>query len=310
VDLSAADALDLTERIASLGVVLGAVELFVTRAEMRPGGALDWRYLSRRTVTSWFERALRARRLQPLIGYPGVLALAASGLVGAALMAFEPRNPIGPVVCLAVHVVLSKRHALAADGSDDMLSVLLGAAILRGLSPDPDVQIAVAVFVAGQAALSYVTSGLSKSQSRLWWTGDGLRGTLTTQTYGHPTLARFLVAHPIVTRVMGPFTIAWESLFPLAIVAGPIPTLVALVIAGSFHVAAAFVMGLAAFLWAFGAAFPAILFTSQWLAANVAAPDRALLIALAALPIVGLIGFFGGQERRAMTVGVVPQRPS
>ena len=302
MDLSAADALDLTERIASLVVVLGAVELFATRAELRPGGALDWRYLSRRTMTSRFERALRARRVQRLIGYPGVLGLGVVALIGAALMALDPRDPIGPLVCLVVHVVLSKRHALAADGSDDMLAVLLGAAILRGLSPDPVVQTAVAVFVAAQAALSYVTSGLSKSQSRLWWTGDGLLGTLTTQTYGHPTLARFLVAHPIVTRVMGPFTIAWESLFPLAIIAGPIPTAVALVVAGSFHVAAAFVMGLAAFLWAFGAAFPAILFTSQWLAQNVAAGDRALLIAVAALPIVGLIGFFAGKERRSIAL--------
>jgi hypothetical protein len=302
VDLSAADALDLTERIASLVVVLGAAELFATRAEMRPGGALDWRYLSRRTVTSWVDRALRARRIQRLIGYPGVLVFGVIGLIGAALMALDPRNPIGPAVCLAVHLILSKRHALAADGSDDMLSVLLGAAILRSLSPDPGVQIAAAVFVAAQAALSYATSGLSKSQSRLWWTGDGLRGTLTTQTYGHPTLARLLVAHPIVTRVMGPFTIVWESLFPLAIVAGPIPTVVALIVAGSFHVAAAFVMGLAAFLWAFGAAFPAILFTSQWLAAYVSVADRALLIALGALPIVGLIGFFGGLERLAVVV--------
>jgi hypothetical protein len=303
MDLSAADALDLTERIASLVVLLGMVELFVTRAELRPGGALDWRYLSRRTVASWFDRALRARRMQPVIGYPGVLGFGVVGLIGAALMALDPRDPIWPFVCLVVHVVLSKRHALAADGSDDMLAVLLGAAILRGLSPDPAVQSAVAIFIAAQAALSYVTSGLSKSQSRLWWTGDGLLGTLTTETYGHPSLARFLVAHPIVTKVMGPFTIAWESLFPLAIVAGPVPTVVALVIAGSFHVAAAVVMGLAAFLWAFGAAFPAILFTSQSLAQNVAAGDRALLIALGALPIVGSIRFFGGQERKAATTG-------
>jgi hypothetical protein len=300
VDPSAAAALDLTERFASLVVLLSTVELFVTRAELRPGGALDWRYLSRRTTASWFDRALRARRIQPLIGYPGVLGLAVVGLVGAAFMALDPRDPIWPFVCLVVHVVLSKRHALAADGSDDMLAVLLGAAILRGLSPDPSVQIAVAIFIAAQAALSYVTSGLSKSQSRLWWSGDGLLGTLTTQTYGHPWLARLLVAHPIVTRLMGPFTIVWESLFPLAILAGPVPTAVALVIAGSFHVACAVVMGLAAFLWAFGAAFPAILFTSQWLAQNVAASDRALLIAVAALPIVGLIGFFGGMERRSM----------
>ena len=296
--ISAADALDLTERLAAIVVVLGALELFASRPEMRPGGALDWRFLSRRTATSWIERAMRARRLEPLIGYPGVLWLGVVALLGAASMALDPRNPIGPLVCLAVHVILSKRHALAADGSDDMLSVLLGAAILRGLSADPGVQTATAIFVAAQAALSYVTSGLSKAQSRLWWTGDGLLGTLTTETYGHPTLSRVLVAHPIVTRVMGPFTIAWESLFPLAIVAGPVPTIVALAIAGSFHVAAAFVMGLAAFLWAFGAAFPAILFTSQWLAAAVSAPDRALAVALGALPIVALIGFFGGQERR------------
>lgn len=308
MDLSAADALDLSERIASVVVVLFAVELFVTRAELRPGGALDWRYLARRSVSGWLERVLRARRLERVMGYPGVLGLGVVALAGATLLAVDPRDPVGPVLCLVAHVVLSKRHALAADGSDDMLAVLLGAAILRTLSPDPAVQTATAVFVAAQAALSYTTSGLSKSQSRLWWTGDGLLGTLTTQTYGQPTLARFLVAHPIVTRVLGPFTIAWESLFPLAIVAGPLPTVMALAVAGSFHIAAAFVMGLAAFLWAFGAAFPPILFTSQWLAQNVGATDRALLVALGALPIVGLIAFFGGLERRAGAAQLVAGR--
>jgi hypothetical protein len=300
VDLSAAEVLDFTERIASLVVVLGAIELFAARAELCPGGTLDWRYLSRRTPTGWVDRALRDRRLQALIGYPGVLWLAVTGLVGAAAMAFDPRHPAGPVICLVVHVILSKRHALAADGSDDMLSVLLGVAILRTLSADPSVQIAAVLFVAGQAALSYVTSGVSKAQSRLWWTGVGLRGTLTTETYGQPTLARFLVANPRATRFMGPFTIVWECLFPLAILAGPTPTVAALVVAGSFHVAAAFIMGLAAFVWAFGAAFPAILFTSQWLAQQLSVADRALLAAIAALPLVGAVCFFAGQERRAM----------
>jgi hypothetical protein len=297
LDLSAAAVLDLVERIAAVAVILAAIEVLLARAELRDGGALDWRLLSLRRPVSRVDRLLNGRAIRRLLDYPGVLVLASLHLAAAILMVVDPRFVVGPLACLTLHGVLSKRLYPAVDGSDDMLAVILGVAVLRTLAPDQDVQLAAVLFLAGQSMLSYLTSGLSKSQSRSWWSGNGLRGILTTETYGEPHVARLVTAHPAITRVLGPLTIVWECAFPLAILAGPGPALVLVAIAAAFHVACAFVMGLASFAWAFGAALPAAIYASYWLAGHLSTPERLLLTAVCALPIVGLASYFAGGTR-------------
>jgi len=52
--------------------------------------------------------------------------------------------------------LLSRRHAQATDGSDDMLLMLLGAAVARCVDPAQLLQCAAAVFVSAQACLAYL----------------------------------------------------------------------------------------------------------------------------------------------------------
>jgi hypothetical protein len=278
--MSAAVALDIAERCAAVAVLLSVVELFVARGQLDAGGTLDWRVLSLRRPANALDRLIMHRVAFPLLDRPGVLWLAALELAAATAMFVFPRLIAGPLVCLALHLVLSRRHLQATDGSDDMLVVLLGAGVARGVDSAGALQSAVAVFVCAQACLAYLTSGLSKAQARVWWDGTGLRGTLCTLAYGHPVVTRVVCERELVTRIAGPATIAWETLFVLAVLAGPLPTLVALGVAGLFHLTCAYVMGLASFVWTFPATFPAIYVTSTLLASSVSIADRAVLVAL------------------------------
>jgi hypothetical protein len=293
--VSVTTALDLAERIVAVAVWLTAAELLVARAELRRGGALAWSVLALRVPTSWADRILRQRWAGRVYDGAGLSAVLLLSVVAAGVMVAAPRLVVGPAVCLAVHILLSRRHALALDGSDDMVTIVLGAAVVRSLDASASVQWAAAAFLCGQACLAYLTSGLSKSQSALWWSGSGLRGTLTTTAYGHPGLARVLVARPGITRVLGPVTIAWECGFLLGVLAGPRTALVALAVAGGFHLACAFVMGLPAFVWSFGATFPAVYVVSGRLADRLDGAERALLVLVAALPLLAAITFFAGR---------------
>jgi hypothetical protein len=83
----------------------------------------------------------------------------------------------------------------------------------------------------------------------------------------------------------------------VAVPAGPIPTLVALALAASFHVACAFIMGLASFVWAFLGTFPSVYFVSQWLTSHLAVADRAALVLACAVPVLSTLSFLAGRTR-------------
>lgn len=298
VVLDPAAVMDLVERIAAVAIVLTGMELVLARSELRPGGALDWRLLSVRPPVDRLDRFVRQARFRPLLEEPGIRIVGALDVALAAGLMIWPRFFVIPAAAMAVHIVLARRNHQSVDGSDDMLMVILGASVIRGLSSESVVQAACVLFVAGQSMLSYLTSGVSKAQSVTWWTGTGLRGTLTTRTYSEPHVAIAVARWPVLTRILGPFTIVWESLFSLFVLAGPIPAAFAILIALVFHVICATVMGLAAFLWAFGAALPAVFATSVWFANAVPIEVRLLLVLAAAIPLAAAIAFVSGQARQ------------
>jgi hypothetical protein len=248
-------------RLAAVPLVLGGLEILTSR-ELGAGGLLDWRVVATARPAGAVERALRARPVRGLLMAPGARVLAgAQAAAGLALLAV-PRSALLCGACLALHLLLLRRHPFSVEGSDDMLAVLLGAATLRSLSADPLVQDAAAVFVAGQVCLAYLTSGLSKAQSSQWWSGRGLPLTLSTRYFGHPAAARALTGHRWLAVGLSWFTIGWESTFVAALFLPP-PVALAVVGAGLlFHLACAVTLSLSAFVWAFAATYPCFLYTN------------------------------------------------
>ena len=274
---SSAAALDWTVRLAAVAVVLNGLELVAGRAELRPGGLLDWRLTSTGRSGRLVERLLRTRPTCALLSARGATVLAAvEASCGMLLIAF-PRLVPALVACFLVHLLFLQRHPFSTEGSDDMVVVLLGVATLRALTPDPLVQNVAVAFVAGQVSLAYLGSGLSKAQSRQWWSGTGLPRTLSTRYFGHPTAARLLWQHRWLALAASWSTIVWESTFVLALFA-PQPLAVAAVGVGlAFHLGCAVTMSLSAFLWAFAATYPCFLLANTAIRTSVGTTTRAFL---------------------------------
>jgi hypothetical protein len=78
--------------------------------------------------------------------------------------------------------------------------------------------------------------------------------------YGCAPVGRFLAARPRLCAVLARGAVAFECLFPLALVL-PLPMRLGLLAAGLlFHLLNGLFMGLNTFFWSFTATYPAILY--------------------------------------------------
>ncbi len=289
---SAAVALDWMVRLVAVAVVLNGLELLAGRAELGPGGLLDWRLTSTGSTGRRLDRLLRTRIADAVLSARGAQYLAATEVLGGLLLMVFPRFVPALVACFVVHVLFLRRHPLSTEGSDDMVVVLLGVATLRALTSDPLVQNVAVAFVAGQVSLAYLSSGLSKAQSPQWWSGTGLPRTLSTRYFGHATAAKLLWRHRSLAVALSWSTIGWESLFVLALFA-PQPVAVAAVgVALLFHLGCAVTMSLSGFLWAFAATYPCFLFANSAITTSLDAPTRAGLALGLFVAIVVVGGMF------------------
>lgn len=253
-------ALGLTERVAAVGVVLGCLELLARPGTLRADGLLSWpvaRLRSRRLSVG-----APARALDVLLAPPGVQVVTTVRLLAGGAVLLAPTasavSVVGLVVAAATTLLLMVRTSYGNDGADQMLLlVLIPCAAARLVGTERALEYAI-WFVAAQCCLAYVTSGLGKLAGRSWRDGTGLVGVLGTATYGVPRLAALLRRHPALALALSWSVILSEVLFPLVFVV-PDPVALAMLAGGlSFHLGSAAVMGLNAFVWAFGAAYPAI----------------------------------------------------
>ena len=293
--LDSAGALDLMTRLVCVPLILGGLEQLWLRRELGRGGLLDWHLTSMHVATRPLDRVLRSRVARGLLTPRGTIGLGLLLAVSASALAVFPRFAPLAVVALLAHVALGKRHHQSVEGSDDMIMVLLGVTVLRGLSADPLVQHVAVAFVAAQICLSYLTAGLSKTQGREWWSGAAMPRTMSTEYFGHRPTAKILWRFRFAAIGLSWVTFLWESTFVVAIVAPPRVALAAVCVALGFHLGCAVTMHLGAFTWAFAATYPCFLVANATIVDTVPVVGR-LAIGLGALvAIAGLGGFFAGQ---------------
>lgn len=290
-----ASALDWTTRLVAVPVMVSAVELLLACKEIRPGGLLDWSLTSRAPVTHPLDKALRSRTGQRLLSPRGMTALNVAQLCCGALLLWRPRAVPALLVCLAVTILMGKRHYQSLEGSDEMTVVLLGASVLRSVSAASMVQDATVCFIAGQVCLAYLTAGLSKTQSWEWWTGWGLPRILSTRYFGHPVSARLMWRHRWIALGSSWTVIVWESLFVLCLVLPPRGALVVVAVGLGLHLACAVTMSLSMFVWAYAACYPSVLLVNAWVVDSTTSSQRLSLLLAGALAIVGTGAFFAGR---------------
>lgn len=254
-------ALLAAERMSAVTQVLSSVEYLASRRDQRPGGLGDWTY-------GRSAMAARFPKLMPFLDRVSdekIDNVVHVLRIGAGLSLFLPahltahRAPANTFLAASALVLHPKNH-YGSDGSDQLAFLVQTSAALGRVGRDDPRQTEAAVwFLAMQAALSYSVSGLVKIVSRTWRTGEALPGILRTRTYGDEGLYRFLTAHPRLSRLAAHAVLVLETAFPLVFV---LPTRAAhgvVAAMAAFHLANARYMGLARFVWAFMATYPAIL---------------------------------------------------
>ena len=113
--------------------------------------------------------------------------------------------------------------------------------------------------IGAQAVLAYYSAGVAKLAGVEWRSGSAAGQIVRTASHGSRAAASLLAVRPIGVAASWA-TIAFELLTPLLLLLGAAGTLAFVVIALSFHLSVAWVMGLNNFVWAFAAALPALCF--------------------------------------------------
>ncbi|WP_158858064.1 hypothetical protein [Streptomyces sp. NRRL B-1347] len=290
-------------------MIQNAVHNLLVARETGPGRLLDWRITALATQKNRAEDI--AHRLG--LGSPGprrMCVLAVSQIVLATAGLVSPRNMWIFAGLFVIEVLTLPLIRTGLDGADEILRLVIIVSVLRNLSDSAIVQLAAAAFLGGQAALAYLTAGLSKTQSIMWWDSSGLRGIAATEYFGARPMARLLDRHTNTARLLSWTIVAWESLFALALLAPREITLAALAIGLVFHLSCAFGMGLDAFLLPFAATYPCVLVIQDWLSDHLSAVERTGIAGAAACAIIGFAAFNLGQERQIAWSAAMPETRS
>ncbi len=183
--------------------------------------------------------------------------------VSAVLVAAPTSMILSPILAIpagALSLVLPLRSRLGLNGADQVDLLVFGGLALVSLAPLPQVKIAYLIFLAAECVLAYGVAGIAKAISPGWRNGAYLVQILCIRTYCSAGTGQFAREHRGIIRVIAWGVIGWECLFVICLVLPPPITLLFLLGGFAFHIGTAVVMGLNDFLWAFSAAYPAVMF--------------------------------------------------
>lgn len=218
-----------------------------------------------------------ARRATELLLAVAVLQQAAEHLVGPrrdrrwftaqAALAVLVLAGVAPVVVEGVLLLVSVATIRHFDGpynggSDRMRLLAIACLWASHLAPHHVWQRAALGYLAAQLTLSYAMSGWAKLSNPAWRSGEALRDVLAFSVYPVSEAWRVWSRTPRVLQTMSWLLLAFEVLFPLALL-HPMTLRAALTTALAFHVANACVFGLNRFVWIWVAGYPCLLWFSQ-----------------------------------------------
>jgi len=255
-------ALAWTERAISLALLLQTIELLQIRRVYADDGVWRWADLAPEHVhlpapLRWLFAAL--------LPYRAFIGLLVVRLACVALL-LTLRLPAALPILLLSQVAICVRFRGTFNGGSDYMTVLvlLGTTLtsLAGSGPvAPLFTTAALAYIAVQTTLSYFIAGIAKLRQRDWRSGVALLGFVTSDQFGAPRWSQQLLGTPARARILSWGVIAFECLFPLAWL-GPTVCLPVLALGLCFHLANAIVFGLNRFLFAWAAAYPAMLYMS------------------------------------------------
>ncbi|WP_245548384.1 hypothetical protein [Gordonia araii] len=181
-------------------------------------------------------------------------------VLGVAMCA--TRNPRHQGLLAAGDLALSRlstaRTNLGREGADDMMDALSVMALLTAAEGDAAPRRYLAA-VNVQLGLSYVMAGVAKLASYEWNSGEAVRMIMSTESFGDPALHRWFSDHRRAGQAITWTVAVGEVCYPLLYLVPNPRAARALAAAGmGFHLVVAAKMSLPQFVYAFGAAYPAV----------------------------------------------------
>jgi hypothetical protein len=260
-------ALRLAAALTCVGTAIASAEWLAPLAKLAPEGLVLAGSRPRGPAAAlWYGGGIRVTVLLRLLLSLGFVACVAAGSAGG--------TPATAAIVGAAVAALPLRLAEPAgiwvgmNGAEHVLTANLLALAAAYAAGTPLAAAAALVFVALRAFIEYGAAGWIKlTDARGWASGRNLILVLESPDYGHPGLARLVRRRPEVAAAASLAVIAVEIAVPAALFL-PSPW-AELLLAGAFafHLTVAIVMGLNTFVWAFAAAYPAILYCRDLIAA-------------------------------------------
>lgn len=257
--LTLREALRACEQLASVATLLSALELLRVRATFAEHGVYRWSVLRR----DWCQAPWLVRRaLDAALSYRGFVALLSMQASAALVLAWRECAPLVPLLACLQLLVSLRFSGPYNGGSDAMLTtVWLGLTLARAC-PLRVLELAGLGYIAAQLVLSYVVAGVVKLREPGWRDGRTLRALLALPAYDAPRWSVRVFTRPALARLASIAVIAFECAFLFALFDARL-ALVLLCAALAFHVVNAYVLGLNRFVWAWLAAYPALVYFSQ-----------------------------------------------
>ncbi|RYY75759.1 MAG: HTTM domain-containing protein [Gammaproteobacteria bacterium] len=143
-------------------------------------------------------------------------------------------------------------------GSDCMTALVLLCLFLSHVAPTTFWQEIALGYLAFQLCFSYFQSGYIKVINRDWRNGQALKDVFSITAYPVSELTRRFGQLPRIMLVMSWLVILFELVFPLSL-SSQISLILALIVAGLFHLANACLLGLNRFFWIWLSAYPILI---------------------------------------------------
>ena len=254
-----------TERALAIALAQQTIELLLIRRAYRDDGIFRYATLKPEIdVLPWPLRVVFVPLLRYRVFLTGLwLRLLALGW----LLVGDPPAALVGLLLLTQLAIGVRFRGTFNGGSDTMTTLLLLALWCSRLSPSTWVAKASLLYVAVQLTWSYVIAGIAKLRQRDWWSGAALRAFVETERYGAPSWAKRAVARVPGFRLASWSVLAFECGFPLAWWR-PEPCVLLLATGFAFHLGTWLLFGLNRFVFAWLAAYPAMIFASAAVSNN------------------------------------------
>lgn len=252
-------ALTWCARLGASSLALQTFELWQVRSACADAGVWSWPVLrdEHRALPAplrWLFSILlpyRSYLVLLTLRVPLLLALGLGWLPAAAVL-------------LLTQLAIGARFRGTFNGGSDYMTVALLLGLTAASIGHPLWARSGLAYVCVQLVLSYFIAGVVKLARPAWRSGLALRQLLSSNRYGTPLWLQRFVNLPGVAWVLSVALLGFECGFPLALT-GPRAALAFLVCGVAFHLGTVLAFGLNRFLFAWVAAYPALLYFSYQL---------------------------------------------